>query len=251
MAEINIFHYRPGISPLHKLDPRLKILLLCIYIGGILSRPVSALFILTPFLLWGSGSAGLKLRYYRRELKVFAVLGGVIFISRYLNSIAAGPFEAALEATVHTGTFLLVVWSGILLTAVLDPDELYTVVHWILSPLPGPSAGRIAARTGMTLVLVPLLLDTVHEIREARRARGIEARKNPIVVMSSLINPLMENLMTHMEEFSMALEARCFDDQVVRKRLNFDRSQLLPTLFYLLPPLLLLIFPLEVIEINL
>jgi energy-coupling factor transporter transmembrane protein EcfT len=241
MAEINILHYQPGTSVLHRLDPRLRILLLAVYITVLFSHTSLSLAVFPLFLLRASLSAGLRWRFYRRELRVFGFLGMIVFFTRAAAYFSQGPWAVILHGGLPAGIFLLVVWMGILFAALTDPDELYSVVRWLLEPIPGIPAGRIAARTGMTLVLLPLFLDTVHEIREARKARGIELRRNPAVWICSMVNPLMEKVLIHMEEFSLALEARCFDENVTRRELPYDTGQLPYALLFLTPPLFVLI----------
>lgn len=244
MAEIEILHYHPGSSPLHRLDPRLKILLMLLYITVILTGSAACRAGTTLLMLIGSRTAGLHPLAFRRELKIFGVLAGVIFISRFVGAIpAAAPEAAALAAGAAAWKFLLIVWLGILFTAVMDPVEFHSVVRWLLRPVPGIPAGRLAAQTSFTLVLLPRLLDAAHEIREARRARGIENRKNPRRRLRTLVYPLFEKLLTDMEEFSLALEARCYNENLVRVRFRLDRADLLWWGFLILPGAVMLLLP--------
>ncbi len=244
MAEIEILHYHPGSSPLHRLDPRLKALLMLIYITVILAGTPVSWSGTTVLLLIGSRSAGLHPLAFRRELKVFGFLGGVIFISRFLSAVSlAPPGTAVLSAGAAAWTFLLIVWLGILFTAVMNPVEFHSVIRWILRPIPGAPAGRLAAQASFTLVLLPRLLDAVHEIREARRARGIENRKNPLHRLQTLVYPLFEKLLMDMEEFSLALEARCYDENVVRIRFQLDRADLLWCGLFTVPAAAMLFLP--------
>ncbi|MGC9311573.1 MAG: energy-coupling factor transporter transmembrane component T family protein [Sediminispirochaetaceae bacterium] len=249
MAEIEILHYHPGSSPLHRLDPRLKILLMLLYITVILTGSAASRACTTLLLLIGSRTAGLHPLAFRRELRIFGLLAGVIIISRFVGAIpaalsgAAAPEAAALEAGAAAWKFILIVWLGILFTAVMDPVEFHSVVHWLLHPVPGIPAGRLAAQTSFTLVLLPRLLDAAHEIREARRARGIENRKNPLRRLRTLVYPLFEKLLTDMEEFSLALEARCYNENVVRVRFRLNRADLLWWGFLMLPGAVMLLLP--------
>lgn len=279
MAEIEILHYHPGRSPLHRFDPRLKILLMLLYITVTLTGSSASWTGTTLLLLIGSRTAGLHPLAFRRELRIFGILAGVIFISRFVGAVSGGAAaaavaetaaaaETALSGTASTGTvapwasilwaaspgaalaagaatwkFLLIVWLGILFTAVMDPVEFHSVVHWLLRPVPGVPTGRLAAQTSFTLVLLPRLLDAAHEIREARRARGIENRKNPLRRLRTLVYPLFEKLLTDMEEFSLALEARCYNESVVRVRLRLDRADLLWWGFLMLPGAVMLLLP--------
>lgn len=216
MAEIDILHYRRGSSKLHNFDPRLKILLMIAYISVILSGSPPAWTVTSILLVPCSYSAGIRLMSIRRELKVFGFLAAVIFLSRAAGVLDTGAGAAAVTGILSAWSFLLIVWTGMVFTAVMDPRELHLLVYWIFRPVPGVSAGRLAAQASFTLVLLPLILDSAHEIREARKARGVELRKNPLKRLHSLAYPLLEKLLLRMEEFSLALEARCFDEDVLR-----------------------------------
>jgi len=221
MAEVAVFHYHPGSGFFHRLDPRLKVLLVIAYIAAVLRGSVAIWSITSLLFLPVSRSAGLHPGTFRRELRVFGLLAVFIFLGRTAGALAGIPPAVALQAALFsTWRFLLIAWLGIILAAVLSPVELHAVVFWLLKPLPGIPAGRIAAHSSFSLVLLPRLLDTVHEIREARRARGIERCRNPLVRIRSLIYPLLDKLILEMEEFSLALETRCFDENVVRVRFH-------------------------------
>ena len=195
MAEIAILHYQPGHSSLHSLDPRFKVLLMIGYIAALLSGQWLHWGVVTLLLLFASFRSGLRPYTFRRELKVFAVLAFVIGVSHFFTELHTGPRTALFGAWAAAWRFLLIVWMGILFTAVTDPTELHAVIYWILKPVPGLPAGRMATHAALSLVIIPLLLDGVHEIREARKARGIEVQKNPLVKLRSLMNPLMEQLL--------------------------------------------------------
>jgi energy-coupling factor transporter transmembrane protein EcfT len=239
MAEIALLHYQPGHSRLHRLDPRFKVVLMIGYIAGMFTGAWLHWGVTTALLFWASAQSGLRPYTFRRELKVFAVLALIIGASHFFIAAAAGWQAAAGAAAAAAWRFLLIVWLGILFTAVTDPTELHGVIYWLLKPVPGIPAGRLATHAALSLVIIPLLLDGVHEIREARKARGIELRKNPIIRMKSIMNPLMEKLLLQMEELALALEARYFDETVLHTRLRLRGADIFYTLFCLLPLLLL------------
>jgi len=243
MAEIEILHFHPGNSLLHRFDPRLKVLLMIVYIPIILKGVPLFCLIASFLLLTASVSIGLKPAVFRRELKVFGILACIILISGSIRGIEGGLsisealWAAPLSGLVKAWRFILIVWIGILFTAVTNPVELHAVVYWLLKYIPGIPAGRLAAQTGFSLIILPLLLDAAHEIRDARKARGIEFRKNPLLRLSTLVNPLLEKLLLQMEEFSLALEARCFDEDVIRIRFHLKDGLIFWWLLYVLPAL--------------
>ncbi len=239
MAEIALLHYQPGRSSLHLLDPRFKVLLMIGYIAALLAGKWLHWGVITLLLLFASFRSGLRPYTFRRELKVFAVLALVIGISHFFTAPHAGHRAALYGAGAAAWRFLLIVWMGILFTAVTDPAELHAVIYWILKPVPGLPAGRLATHAALSLVIIPLLLDGVHEIREARKARGIELQRNPVVKLRSLLNPLMEKLLLQMEELALALESRNFDETVLHSTLRLGRWDIYYFVLFAVPILLL------------
>ncbi|MCF7914399.1 MAG: energy-coupling factor transporter transmembrane protein EcfT [Spirochaetaceae bacterium] len=239
MAEIAILHYHPGSSALHRLDPRFKVLLMLGYIAALFAGYWMHYLAVTLLLTTASISAKLHPHSFKRELKVFLFLALIIFTSHFFASLQRG-YETALQEGLFLGwRFMLIVWLGILFTAVTEPSELHAVVYWLLRPIPGVPAGRLAAHASLSLVIIPLLLDGVHEIREARKSRGIDHCRNPVKRFRSIMNPLMEKLLMQMEELALALESRSFDESVLHSSLHFRMQDAVYTLLFLLPLLVL------------
>lgn len=239
MAEIVILHYHPGNSVLHRLDPRFKVLLMISYIAVLFTGSWIHWSTITVLTAAASFHCGVRPGTFHRELKVFALIAFFIGLSHFLSSLHLGIAPALREGGFSAGRFILVVWLGILFTAVTEPTELHAVIYWLLRPLPGVPAGRLAAHASLSIVIIPLLLDGVHEIREAGKARGIDRCRNPVVKFKSLMNPLMEKLLLQMEELALALEARNFDETVLHTNLEVKTQDFVSTIVLLLPLVLL------------
>jgi len=239
MAEIAILHYHPGTSVLHRLDPRFKVLLMVGYIAALFSGNWMHYLAVTILLTTASISAKLQPGSFKRELKVFLFLALIIFTSHFFASFQSS-YETALRGALFLAwRFMLIVWLGILFTAVTEPSELHAVVYWLLRPLPWVPAGRLAAHASLSIVIIPLLLDGVHEIREARKARGIDRCRNPVKRFKSIMNPLMEKLLMQMEELALALESRSFNENVLHSSLHFKGRDAVYTMLFLLPLIIL------------
>jgi len=239
MVEINLLHYRPGESLLHRLDPRGKLILIFAYLSAIINFPFQHLPVTLPLLFFASRKAGLRPNQYGRELRVFGLLGVVMFIFRSLSRMQLGTAAALIAGSSGALSFLTIVWVGILFTAVTDPSELQEALRRLLKPLPGVPEGRLSSRLSFTLLMIPLILDSLNEIIEARKCRGVELQKSLKLRLSSLLAPLFQQFISHMEEFSLALEARCFREDASRGTLRFDLAELRTTLLLLLPVLLI------------
>jgi len=190
-----------------------KLLLLVASIVSIFSTGLPGLCCLSVVLLAAAALVPLRIGGFVRELLVFALLAAVILISR--------PTWA--EGAVAAWRFLLVVAGGMIFTASTGPEELHAVVFTLLSPLPRIPHGRIAEHVSLTILFIPLLFDTAKEIGEARKARLIDASRNPLRRLTSLAVPLLEAMFMRIEEVALALESRGYDEEVLRFSLRWKR----------------------------
>jgi energy-coupling factor transporter transmembrane protein EcfT len=214
VAELNLFHYRPGGGPIHRLDGRVKLLLLILTVLSIYTTEGLGLLIITLLLTSAALIVPLHLRHYHRETLVFGILALIIFVSAPDRSAGA----------VSAWRFLLVALSGMLFTAATSPDELHGAVFLLLRPLPRIAHGRIASHLALSLLFIPLLLDTAQEILLARRARLVGLSINPLRRISSLAFPLVDGLFTRVEETAMALEARSYDEEVLGGEMQMEKK---------------------------
>ncbi len=217
MAELNLFHYRPGRGPIHRLDGRVKLLLLILTVVNVYNTAGAGLFFFSLLLIAAALLVPLQLRHYYRETIVFGILALFIFLSTPNHSTGA----------VAAWRFLLVALSGMLFTAVTSPDELHGAVFLLLRPLPHVAHGRIASHIALSLLFIPLLLDTAQEILLARRARLVGRSINPLRRITSLAFPLIDSLFTRVEETAMALEARCYDEEVLGDEPQMKRKDII------------------------
>ena len=213
MAELKVFHYRPEAGPVHRLDGRVKLLLLVATIVTIFSTGIPGLCCLSALLIAAAALVPLRIGGFLRELLVFGILAAVILISR----------PTWTEGAVAAWRFLLVVSGGMIFTATTGPEELHAVVFTLLSPIPRIPHGRIAEHVSLTILFIPLLFDTAKEIGEARKARMIHASRNPLRRLTSLAVPLMEAMFMRIEEVALALESRGYDEDVLRFSLRWSR----------------------------
>ncbi|MFO7850450.1 MAG: energy-coupling factor transporter transmembrane component T [Spirochaetia bacterium] len=217
MAELNIFHYRPGIGPVHKTDGRVKLLLLILTVITVLSTGSTGLAAITLILTAVAAAVPLNPAKFSRELIFFGILGIIIWISR--PTIEAGAVAA--------WRFILIVFTGMIFTASTAPEEIHGVLFTLLAPIPRVPHGLIAEHVSLTILFIPLLFDTAKEIGEARKARLIGESRNLVRRLSSFATPLLEALFVRIEEVALALEARGFDEEVVRCELHLRPSDVI------------------------
>lgn len=111
---------------------------------------------------------------------------------------------------------------GVLLVATTDPVRLADAltVHWHVST-------RFAFGALAALRLVPLLVGEFESVRLARRARGVEAGRNPVArtrLLAGIVFALLVGAVRRGSRLATAMDARGFDSGIPRT--NARGSQL-------------------------
>lgn len=224
---VSIGQYYTADSPLHRIDPRAKLVATIIFM-------VSCLMVQSPATLAvalitvGAAAAASRVPAGRllaqvRPLAIFLAVTSLInlfFIQTgdivaTLGPIAlhAGGVEAAVLYTVR---FFLLLVAGSLLMLTTTPVELTDALAWLLRPLErlGASAGETALIISIALGLVPALSLEARDIVAAQTARGADLEdKGPIAYARAcvpLLVPLFTSALRHAENLGRAMEARCY-----------------------------------------
>jgi energy-coupling factor transporter transmembrane protein EcfT len=217
MAELTLFGYRHGITVLHSMDTRVKLVsLVAVSVASLKAGSIS----LTLVTL---GAVGLMLHcrfslvQLFRESRYFLVLLAFVVAARSLNlpgdPLVAGlpiPFslQGLLSGLLVGWRLLLIVLLGLLLTATTRPGCIRLAIEWFFKPIPGLPHEKIGTMVGLLVRFIPMLLTQSREIAAAQRARGIENRKNPVYRMTCLGMALMRRSFVTADRLAMAMEAR-------------------------------------------
>lgn len=224
---VSIGQYYTANSPLHRVDPRAKLV-------ATIAFMVSCLMVQSPATLAvaliavGAAAAASRVPAGRllaqvRPLAIFLAVTSLInllFIQTgnivaTLGPIAlhAGGVEAAVLYTVR---FFLLLVAGSLLMLTTTPVGLTDALAWLLGPLErlGVSAGETALIISIALGLVPALSQEARDIVAAQTARGADLEgKGPIAyarACAPLLVPLFTSALRHAENLGRAMEARCY-----------------------------------------
>lgn len=228
--------YCPGESPLHKLDPRAKLLLGCAFIAIVLCAQnfagicIAALFVGVLYVLSGI-PAGKALRSLAPLLfiAVFASLLN-LFIIQTGETVAQLGFIRISEGGVHQCTFigsrLVVMMAGMsLLTMTTMTLDLTEAFERVLSPLArfGFPAHELGMIMGIALRFMPQFASELVTIYHAQVSRGAALEGSPVKgmrILSSLMIPLFTSAFRHAETLSSAMDARCYHGSVGRTRMH-------------------------------
>ena len=227
LSNITIGQYFPGTSPVHKLDPRTKIVLtvaflVCIFLAKKFSCfAVIALFVLICCLL-----SKINLKFLVRGLKPIAII--VIFT--FLLNLFLGTGEDILwkwkfltitESSLRTALFMavrliLLVCGSQLLTLTTSPIALTDGLESLLKPLTkiGFPGHELAMMMSIALRFIPTLIEETERIMSAQKARGADFETGGLMkrakALLPLLVPLFVSAFKRADELAMAMEARCY-----------------------------------------
>ena len=206
--------YYPGESPLHRLDPRAKLLLGCAFIVvALCARNVAALGAVAVFVAAFYLASRIPLGYAARSLapllfivvvasllNLFVNQEGAVLVEWAFVRITAGGVGACLFMSLITMT-----------TPTLDLTE---ALEKLLSPFArfGLPAHELGMIMGIALRFLPQFATELVTVYHAQISRGAGLDGSPVRgmrMLSSLLIPLFTSAFRHAETLSAAMDARC------------------------------------------
>nr|WP_296776865.1 energy-coupling factor transporter transmembrane protein EcfT [Rhodococcus sp. (in: high G+C Gram-positive bacteria)] len=195
--------YRPGTSLLHRMPAGLKLLLLIVAIVsatifvrtpvevGVVALVVAALF----------GVAGIPLKTALAQLR--PVLWMLLIIGVFQVFITTWQ-----RAVVVCGVLLISVALAALVTLTTRVTAMLDTVTRALGPTRriGVDPERIGLMLALAIRCIPILATIVHEVSEARKARGLQWS------MTALVTPVIVRALRTADALGDALVARGVDD---------------------------------------
>lgn len=221
------FRFRRASSPLHRLDPRSKFLMACVFFAlaiiftGIL--PLTLIFLVQiPLVL----VAGVR-REWLRSLRGGALLALLIFgtnlIVNYMSAGYALTLDVILYSTSMAVRFLALISSFSVFFLTTSPDDLGLALEQARIPYEFCFAFTTAVR------FVPVLAGEAQTIVDAQRSRGLELEKGSFLKRVRnyvpILIPLIVGAIRRSFEMAEAMEARAFGAKERRTNLNVLRLQ--------------------------
>lgn len=205
--------FRSLETPIHRIDPRVK-LLLSIYIlataiaygeafRGILL--VSLVLILIEVVLLRIGRVD---RLMLATLRGAAPLAAIVLVLQLLSSLDRPPLEAAYLSAAYTSRFITFLASFSLFFLTTSPDEVGLTLTYLRVPYSYAFAFIAAIR------FTPIIADEVQSIIDAQRSRGVEFEKGGFLGrvrrLIPIFMPLLVNAIRRSYEMAEAMEVKCF-----------------------------------------
>ncbi|MBQ1918814.1 MAG: energy-coupling factor transporter transmembrane protein EcfT [Schwartzia sp.] len=236
LTDITLGQYFPGTSFLHRMDPRMKISLLFVWIVGI--------FVFDMPKAYGVFTAATVLLAIISRVPLLTLTKSIkplwmILVFTLLIHMCGTPGEALFHISVFEFTkegfmqgfviclrLALLIFLSSLLTFTTSPLELTDAMESLLSPLKciGVPAHELAMMMSIALRFVPTLIEETDKIMKAQQSRGVNFESgNVIKRLSSLVPilvPLFISAFRRADELAMAMEARCYRGGEGRTRMK-------------------------------
>ena len=237
LSDVTLGQYYPGDSTVHKMDPRMKIVLLILFIVAVfLARTLWAFIPVAAFVALAAAMSRVPGRVLLKGLRplrfililtflmnVFFLQGEtVLFTWRFIRITR----EALTTAVLYALRLVLLVLGSSLLTLTTPPVTLTDGLERILSPLRVIRfpAHEMAMMMTIALRFIPTLLEEADKIMKAQMARGADFESGNIIqrakAMVPLLVPLFISAFRRAGDLAMAMEARCYHGGEGRTRLR-------------------------------
>ena len=235
--DITLGQYFPVDSPVHRLDPRTKLILLIMYIIAVfIVKDIFVFGIVLAFMLFMTLMSRVPLSYVVKAIKpmkwllpimfllnLFMIKTGTPLFSWKFISITSGGVRQALFIVLR---LIALVTGASLLTLTTTPVSLTEGLERLLSPLKIIKfpVHELAMMMTIALRFIPTLLEEADKIMKAQLARGADLESGSIFrrakAMLPILIPLFVNSFRRAEELALAMESRCYHGGEGRTRLK-------------------------------
>lgn len=236
IRDITIGQYFPGDTFIHRLDPRIKIIIIGLFIASLFFVNNFYPYILVVgFILAAVQVSKVPLKFILKGLKpLMFIIMITFFINIFMTKgevlFEIGPLavtkEGLRQAVFMALRLVFLITGTSLLTLTTSPIALTDGIEMLLSPFKkiGLPAHELAMMMTIALRFIPTLLEETDKIMKAQMARGADFESGNILRRAKnlvpLLVPLFINAFRRADELATAMEARCYRGGDSRTRLN-------------------------------
>ena len=247
LKDITLGQYFPGNSPVHRLDPRTKLLLLVVYIVS--------LFVASNWISYGVIFVFLALTVAISTIPLKSILNGmkplvmVLIFTGVLNIFfTTGEGEPLLKfwvvkiywdgifkALFMMSRILMLITGTFLLTYTTSPIALTDGLESLLGPLKKlrVPVHELSMMMCIALRFIPTLIEETDKIMSAQKARGADFETGKLFdrvkALVPILVPLFISAFRRADELATAMECRCYqggDGRTKMKILRYKRGDL-------------------------
>ena len=227
LKDITLGQFFPGDTPIHKLDPRTKLLCVILYIVALFNAKgpltygimiaVLAVCILVSRVEWRALTRGLKPVYF---IVAFTAIMNMFFTSGtpvadvwLLRHIT---WEGIISAVQMVLRIVMLIMGTFLMTYTTSPIALTDGLEHLLSPLKKLRfpVHELAMMMSIALRFIPTLIEETDKIMSAQKARGADFESGNLIQKAKALVPVLVPLFVssfrRADELAVAMECRCY-----------------------------------------
>jgi len=237
LKDITIGQFFPGDSPIHRLDPRTKIVLTTIYVVMLFAaRNPLSLLVGVVFLVVVYPLSRLPLSLVLRSLRpivpivlltavlnMFFIDGEVKLVEWHFISISQ---RGVMMAVLMAVRIICLIAGTSLLTYTTSPITLTDGIERLFSPLKKIKVPVHEVAMMMTIALrfIPTLVEETDKIMSAQKARGADMESGGVMqrirALVPILIPLFVSAFRRADDLALAMECRCYHGGEGRTRMR-------------------------------
>ena len=237
LNDITLGQYFPGDSAIHRMDPRMKLILTIVYIVSVFVVGNLPGYLLSlAFLYLVVRVSGIQFSYLLKGIKplrfiiIFTFVLNLFFVQGETPVFDFGFWVLTKEALTNAIFFamrlIFLVMGTSVLTLTTSPIQLTDGLESLMRPLQKFHfpAHELAMMMTIALRFIPTLLEETDKIQKAQMARGADFESGNLIArakaMVPLLVPLFVSAFRRANDLAMAMEARCYRGGEHRTRLR-------------------------------
>ena len=247
LKDITLGQYFPGNSPIHRLDPRTKLVLLVAYIVALFTAKewisYGVMFVILSVTIAISAIPlksifrGMKplimILIFTGVLNIFFTTGEKLIVSFWVIHIY---WEGVFRALFMMSRILMLITGTFLLTYTTSPIALTDGLESLLSPLKKIKVPvhELAMMMCIALRFIPTLIEETDKIMSAQKARGADFETGKLMdrvkALVPILVPLFISAFRRADELATAMECRCYhggEGRTKMKLLRYKRRDLI------------------------
>ena len=236
LKDITIGQYFPGQSAVHRLDPRMKIILTMLYIVALfVADNFQGLLLSAVFAAAGYLISGIPLSLIRKSMKpvipiiVFTAVLNMLFVEGreiFRLGFLKITLEGVVLAVLMVTRIICLIAGSSLLTYTTSPIALTDAIEQLLVPLKRLKmpVHELAMMMTIALRFIPTLIEETDKIMSAQKARGADLESGGLMqrarALIPILIPLFVSAFRRADELALAMECRCYRGGEGRTRMK-------------------------------
>ncbi len=243
LKDITLGQFFPGNSPIHRLDPRTKLVLLVVYIVALFTAVSWISYaVVFLFLSFSIAISRIPVKSFLNGMKplIFVLVftgilnlfftGGQTVLFRFWGITVT--VEGIIRAILMILRILMLIAGTFLLTYTTSPIALTDGLESLLGPLKKirVPVHELSMMMCIALRFIPTLIEETDKIMSAQKARGADFETGSLMrrvkALVPILVPLFISAFRRADELATAMECRCYQGGEGRTKMKLLRYRL-------------------------